>query len=159
MRQMVGTTAEWAANDLVIGDGELACERTGSGALRLKVGNGVDNFSELDYVGGLVPSFGAGYTWRDVTGARSDTTSYTSPDHPIMVIYNMSFSSAPSGSCVLYVENAPGGSGTPLGVSLAGNAGVGQIGIPVTGIIPPLTDYQFNTTGVFARAWHELRAD
>lgn len=49
MRQLVGTTAEWAANDLVIGNGEIALERVAGGALRMKVGNGVDKYSVLQY--------------------------------------------------------------------------------------------------------------
>jgi hypothetical protein len=48
MRQLIGTAADWAANDLVIGDGELAIERNGS--VVLKLGDGVKRFSELESI-------------------------------------------------------------------------------------------------------------
>lgn len=57
MRQLVGTTAEWAANDLIIGNGELALEKLSGGAMRMKVGNGVDRFSVLPYFDPGVFSF------------------------------------------------------------------------------------------------------
>ncbi|MFL6051574.1 MAG: hypothetical protein ACJ72W_01470, partial [Actinoallomurus sp.] len=47
MRQLSGTSAQWAANDLVIGDGEFAVERLVDGSLNLRVGNGVLRFSQL----------------------------------------------------------------------------------------------------------------
>jgi len=49
MRQLIGTTAEWAANDRVIGLGEFAIERLGGGGVRLKLGDGVATFSTLPY--------------------------------------------------------------------------------------------------------------
>ena len=49
MRQLNGTTAEWAANDLVIGLGEFAVEKIAGGAMRLKLGDGVAKFSQLPY--------------------------------------------------------------------------------------------------------------
>lgn len=48
MRQLAGTTAQWAANDLVIGDGEIAVERTTVG-IKLKIGDGATRFSLLGY--------------------------------------------------------------------------------------------------------------
>jgi hypothetical protein len=48
MRQLAGTTAQWAANDLVIGDGEFAVERTSAG-IKLKIGDGASRFSLLGY--------------------------------------------------------------------------------------------------------------
>jgi hypothetical protein len=50
MRQLIGTTANWAANDLVIGDGELALERTVTGVTLTKIGDGIKRFSQLSYV-------------------------------------------------------------------------------------------------------------
>lgn len=47
MRQLIGTTADWSANDLVIGDGELAIENQGSGLFGLRIGDGLKRFSEL----------------------------------------------------------------------------------------------------------------
>jgi len=52
MRQLIGTTAEWTANDLVIGNGEIAAERTPTGEIKLKVGDGTTRFSSLSYVTG-----------------------------------------------------------------------------------------------------------
>ena len=49
MRQLIGTTAEWAANDIVIGDGEIALENTGT-EVKAKVGDGAQTFSALKYV-------------------------------------------------------------------------------------------------------------
>lgn len=46
MRQLIGTAADWAANDLVIGDGELALVRDGA-YVQQKTGDGVKRFSEL----------------------------------------------------------------------------------------------------------------
>jgi len=49
MRQLTGTTAEWAANDLVIGLGELAIEIVSAGVHRMKLGDGARMFSALPY--------------------------------------------------------------------------------------------------------------
>jgi hypothetical protein len=46
-RQLIGSTAEWAANDLLIGDGELAIERLVNGNLSVKIGDGTSKFSQL----------------------------------------------------------------------------------------------------------------
>jgi hypothetical protein len=48
MRQLIGTAADWAANDLVVGDGELALARNGN--TQIKVGDGLKKFSELDNI-------------------------------------------------------------------------------------------------------------
>jgi hypothetical protein len=148
MRQMVGTTAQWAADDIVIGDGELVCERTTGGAIKMKVGDGVSNFSELPYLGGLVPAFGEDYSWQTVTGSRSDNTDYMSPDYPIQVNFVASFLTN-SGSAALVVG----------GVSIAavGNAGLGQVLMTISGIVPPATVYRVNTSLLDGRAWLELR--
>lgn len=49
MRQMIGTTAQWLANNRVLGDGELGLERLPDGTARFKVGDGVKTFSALPY--------------------------------------------------------------------------------------------------------------
>ena len=51
MRQLIGTSADWTANDLVIGDGEIAIVREVDGALGLRVGDGLKRFSELPDIG------------------------------------------------------------------------------------------------------------
>lgn len=51
MRQLRGTTAEWAAHDLVIGDGEIALELLGDGSYRMKIGTAASHrFSQLPYI-------------------------------------------------------------------------------------------------------------
>jgi len=49
MRQLIGTTAEWGANDLIIGLGEFAIERLVGGSVRMKLGDGVLKYSQLPY--------------------------------------------------------------------------------------------------------------
>jgi len=58
-RQLVGATAEWAANDLVIGSGELALERTATSEVKIKVGDGATKFSALPYVTGSATGLSA----------------------------------------------------------------------------------------------------
>src|SRR5262245_54259796 len=48
-RLLVGTTANWAASDLVLGDGEVGLERAGT-AIKMKAGNGSAKFSALPYL-------------------------------------------------------------------------------------------------------------
>lgn len=57
MRQLIGTTAQWAANNLVIGDGEIAVERQVGNVIRMKVGDGVTTFSALPYVTALAAGY------------------------------------------------------------------------------------------------------
>lgn len=49
MRQIVGSTADWAANNIVLGSGEIGIERVSGSDVRLKVGNGTDTWSALPY--------------------------------------------------------------------------------------------------------------
>lgn len=77
MSQLIGTTADWAANDIVLGNGEIGMELS-AGVVRLKVGDGVKTFSSLDYATGFpVPGGGAeGETLRwDDTAGEWDRTS------------------------------------------------------------------------------------
>jgi hypothetical protein len=48
MRQLVGTSAEWSANDLVVGAGEFAIETISPGRYRMKIGDGVSRYSALE---------------------------------------------------------------------------------------------------------------
>jgi len=48
MRQLIGSPAEWAANDLIIGMGEFALETSG-GSGRMKLGDGVSRYSQLPF--------------------------------------------------------------------------------------------------------------
>lgn len=49
MRQLTGTPEEWAYSTLVIGDAEIAVERTGSNS-RIKLGDGFSIYSQLPYL-------------------------------------------------------------------------------------------------------------
>jgi hypothetical protein len=50
MRQLKGSTADWATDDLVIGDGEIAFELGDDDVIRAKVGDGSSTFTNLDYL-------------------------------------------------------------------------------------------------------------
>ena len=55
MRQIIGTTADWAANDIVILQGEIALELRLDGFVWGKVGDGINTYSTLEYaIGGYV---------------------------------------------------------------------------------------------------------
>jgi len=49
MRQLVGSTADWAANDIVLGSGEIGIERVSESDVRIKVGDGSTAWSSLPY--------------------------------------------------------------------------------------------------------------
>jgi len=49
MRQIVGSTADWAANNIVLGLGEIGIERVSSSDIRIKVGDGSTAWSSLAY--------------------------------------------------------------------------------------------------------------
>lgn len=65
-RLIVGTTAQWAANDIVLGDGELALEIDGADA-KAKVGDGSSAFSASPYL-----SLGGTGLTADVVTALAD---------------------------------------------------------------------------------------
>jgi hypothetical protein len=52
MRQLIGPTAEWAAHDIVVGKGEVAVEQLTTGAVKIKIGDGVLRYSQLPYIDG-----------------------------------------------------------------------------------------------------------
>jgi len=62
MRQLIGTTAEWAADDLILENGEIGIEVIGASTYKLKVGDGTRKFSELPYAAaqGDITSVSAG---------------------------------------------------------------------------------------------------
>jgi hypothetical protein len=49
MRQVVGSTADWAANNIVLGNGEFGVEVVSSSEVKLKVGDGTRTWSALPY--------------------------------------------------------------------------------------------------------------
>ena len=61
-RQLIGTTAEWGADDLVLGNGEMAVERVSATEIKVKIGDGVSRFSTLPYVAGGTTGGGAPIT-------------------------------------------------------------------------------------------------
>lgn len=70
-RQIIGSSADWAGNDLTLGDGELALERTPGGILA-RVGDGTRAFSDAPY---LSPPLAAPLAYigtADVTAAPPD---------------------------------------------------------------------------------------
>ena len=77
MRQLMGTTTEWAANDLVIGYGEIAVERTGIGDFQIKVGDGSSKFSALPYASSISGSL----PWDAITG-KPTTFPPSTHSHP-----------------------------------------------------------------------------
>jgi hypothetical protein len=53
MRQLIGSTGEWAANDIVLGYGEIGIERVSVSECRAKVGDGASKWSALPYLTAL----------------------------------------------------------------------------------------------------------
>jgi hypothetical protein len=83
MRQLVGTTAEWSANNLILGDGELAAERLADGTLGLRLGNGALPFSQA-------PAFGyqslTVITGDGVTDKSAAITAANAAGKPVLFI-------------------------------------------------------------------------
>lgn len=50
MRQLVGSSAEWLSNDIILGDGELGVEIIDANYARIRVGDGVQQFSNCPVV-------------------------------------------------------------------------------------------------------------
>lgn len=148
MRQLIGTISQWTDDNLVIGDGELVLERTDDGGVRIKVGNGVDQYLDLPYV--TSTTFGDSYTWRNVTGTRIDNTDYTSPGHPIQVSYTLGCASN-DGVAQIVVAG--------IAVAYCTNGGNGAMAFTISAVVPPNTVYRVNQSNANTRAWFELRAD
>ena len=49
IQHLHGTAQQWADHDIVIPDSELAIETFNDGTRKVKIGNGVNKWSELDY--------------------------------------------------------------------------------------------------------------
>jgi hypothetical protein len=50
MRQLIGSTAEWAANNMVLAYGEIGVERVSAAEYKVKVGDGTTQWSALPYI-------------------------------------------------------------------------------------------------------------
>ena len=48
-RQLIGSTAAWAANNIVLGNGEIGVEAVSGSDVRIKIGDGTATFSALPY--------------------------------------------------------------------------------------------------------------
>ena len=53
IRHLRATTEEWITHNIIIPDGEIAIERDPCGIDRIKIGNGVDYYSDLPYLDGI----------------------------------------------------------------------------------------------------------
>lgn len=62
IRHLRGTESEWAQNDCVIPNAEIAILNTAGGKSKMKIGNGKDRFSELPFTDVTVVSKDAGET-------------------------------------------------------------------------------------------------
>jgi len=76
MRQIIGSTAEWTASDLVLGRGEIALEIVSPADVRLKVGDGTSRFSALPYSPSAMT-----VAWQDIQG-KPVTFPPSAHDHP-----------------------------------------------------------------------------
>ena len=86
IRHLRGNEADWAGNDIVVPDGEIAILHTGGGQIKLKVGDGVRRFSALPALIGNTLSLDQndltvehGFTYRL---GRRDALALRLPDAP-----------------------------------------------------------------------------
>jgi hypothetical protein len=61
MRQLIGSSGEWAANNIVLGDGELGIERVSASEYKMKCGDGSTRWASLPYISevGITPAMQA----------------------------------------------------------------------------------------------------
>lgn len=87
MRQIIGSITEWASNDIVLGDGEVAFERVSSTLVRAKVGDGTLPFSQAPYLGnpdvGVTNLTAAGYVNKLWSYKMPSGGSYSSAIGPV----------------------------------------------------------------------------
>lgn len=145
MRQIIGTISEWTDDNLIIGDGEIALERGDDGGVRLKIGNGVDQYLDLPYVGSGFA--GAETVWTNFP-AFVLNTDHTSPSYPMSISVVATFA-ANGGICTIVV----GG----VGITACGNGGNGQMIQSMSAVIPPNTVYRVNATSMDDVDVFELR--
>ena len=166
-RLLVGTTAQWAANDLVLGDGELVIERAAS--VKLKVGNGAAKYSALPFVT-AEPAIPAEYMTQDESDARylllTDVTTTSTANnvprmgasgtlaYPILGIPAYVDSSAGAADAGKLVQLDPAGKidGTMIKVTTGGYKGTANVTAakPAGTYIPG--DYFINTGAGTAHA-------
>ena len=62
IKNKIDSTSGWAANDIVLMQGEIGIERTESEGDKIKIGDGVSTFSQLPYFGAGGGGSGGGTT-------------------------------------------------------------------------------------------------
>lgn len=97
VKNVYGTTAEWAANDIVLNKGELGIEKTVKNEHKIKVGDGTSAWSILPYSGTTdyndlqnrptIPSGEADLFYVDLDG-KFPTYTCTTPMEDIKSAYN-----------------------------------------------------------------------
>jgi hypothetical protein len=68
-RLLIGTTADWAGHNLVLGLGELVLEQIGGGQLKMKAGDGATAYAGLPYVT-MTPTIPPAYLTQTQMDAR-----------------------------------------------------------------------------------------
>jgi len=150
-RCLIGTTAQWALNDLIIGDGELALERTTGGKIRIKIGNGTLTFSALAYTG---DAWGA-TAWSTPTPRALATEYHNTRAWPI----EASVVGQTSGLASTFILSASATSGSgflTIGFSQSNESGTYEHW--VSGIVPAGWYYRIDATGSgpILHGWNEL---
>jgi hypothetical protein len=169
-RLLVGTTADWAAHDLVLGDGELVLERAGAG-IKMKAGNGAAKYAALPFLT-MTPTVPPEYL-TDVEGdARylklADVVTVATPDKvPRLNPYGMLpagmiplppaiDSSAGASDAGKLVKTAASGKIDPslITVTTGGYRGSVDATLPVPAGLNTAGDYYINTgTGLADASW------
>jgi hypothetical protein len=149
-RQLIGTTAQWALNNLVIGDGEYALERTTTGRIRVKVGNGVLTYSALAFVG---DSWGA-TAWT--TPSRALGTEYHNTLAWPIAVSAWGQTNGLAETFILYAASASGG--TFFGVMGSQSNETGTYEHFLGGLIPAGWYYKIlaSGSGPVLHGWNEL---
>jgi hypothetical protein len=111
MRQLIGTPAEWAANNLVIGDGEIALEKQPAGDVKWKVGDGVRPFSELPYLGDApddaVLPIAEGGTGATTAGQALTNLGLIDVNQPVIVNDHTAMTAANLGRMSILLDKTP----------------------------------------------------
>lgn len=141
MRQLVGTSADWTADDIVIGDGEMAFERVGT-SVKWKFGNGTDKFSALPYMGASPDAVIVACSDETTALAvKSGVVTFRMPRAMTLAEVRASLSTAQVGGSTFTVDIKVGGTtvlGTKLTVQNGQKTSVG--GVPATITTPAIAN-------------------
>jgi hypothetical protein len=91
MRQLIGSSGEWAANNIVLGDGELGIERVSASEYKMKCGDGSTRWASLPYISeaGLTTAIQAALNGKlniaggTMTGSLVLSKDATAPKEPV----------------------------------------------------------------------------